>query len=110
MDFETRGDYFSTQRASFCNRNSVFTARYDLKLYFCFMLFLFFQNLRSASGVQLPSYSISRFPPPCVKAAGARDLTAQIHLMPGLRMSGFIPPVPLYNRIAQKGKTLPLRH
>jgi len=45
MDFETRGDYFPTQHASFCNRNSVFTARYDLKLYFCFMLIFVFLKL-----------------------------------------------------------------
>jgi len=32
MDFETRSDYFPNQHTSFCNRNSVFTARYDLNL------------------------------------------------------------------------------
>jgi len=41
------------------------------------------------------------------KEVGALKLTTHLHLVPSLRMSGAIPPLPLYALMVQTGKNLP---
>ena len=70
--------------------------------------FSFFENVQTGCGAHTASYSVGTGVLPRGYSGRSVKLTAHLHLVPRLRMSGAIPLLPLYAFRVWTGKTLPL--